>query len=164
MRDKRLTRRDCLKLLGAGAGVAATGLPTFGQTATPQASPASSQPSQANPTTAPQESAEVRADRERRMRWWHEAKFGMFIHWGLYSVLGRHEWVMEMEGIPAQEYEKLAKQFKPKPNAARDWARLAKQTGQKYMVMTTKHHEGFCQFNTVTTDYCAPKSGPGRDL
>ena len=105
-----------------------------------------------------------KADRERRMKWWHEAKFGMFIHWGLYSVLGRHEWVMEMEGIPAQEYEKLAKQFNPKPNAAREWARLAKRAGQRYMVMTTKHHEGFCLFDTKTTDYCAPKQAAGRDL
>ncbi len=103
-------------------------------------------------------------DRERRMKWWHEARFGMFIHWGLYSVLGRHEWVMENEGIPVAEYEQLAKQFKPKPNAAREWARLAKQAGQKYMVMTTKHHEGFCNFDTKLTDYCAPKQGPGRDL
>ncbi len=54
--------------------------------------------------------------------------------------------------------------FKPKPNAARAWAKLAKQAGQKYMVMTTKHHEGFCQFDTKLTDYCAPKQGPGRDL
>jgi alpha-L-fucosidase len=104
------------------------------------------------------------ADRERRMKWWHEARFGMFIHWGLYAVLGRHEWAMEREGIPVAEYEQLAKQFKPKPNAARDWARLAKQAGQKYMVMTTKHHEGFCNFDTKLTDYCAPKQGPGRDL
>ena len=104
------------------------------------------------------------ADRERRMKWWHEARFGMFIHWGLYSVLGRHEWVMENEGIPVAEYEQLAKRFKPKPNAARDWARLAKQAGQKYMVMTTKHHEGFCNFDTKLTNYCAPKQGPGRDL
>jgi len=103
-------------------------------------------------------------DRERRMKWWHEARFGMFIHWGLYSSLGRHEWVMEQEGIPVAEYEQLAKRFKPKPNAARDWARLAKQAGQKYMVMTTKHHEGFCNFDTKLTDYCAPKQGPGRDL
>jgi alpha-L-fucosidase len=103
-------------------------------------------------------------DRERRMQWWHQARFGMFIHWGLYSVLGRHEWVMENEGIPVAEYEQLAKQFKPKPNAAREWARLAKQAGQKYMVMTTKHHEGFCNFATELTDYCAPKQGPGRDL
>ena len=98
------------------------------------------------------------------MKWWHEARFGMFIHWGLYSVLGRHEWVMENEGIPVAEYEQLAKRFKPKPNAARDWARLAKQAGQKYMVMTTKHHEGFCHFDSKLTDYCAPKQGPGRDL
>jgi len=81
------------------------------------------------------------ADRERRMKWWHEAKFGMFIHWGLYSVRGRHEWVMENEGIPVSEYQKLADRFTPKPNAARDWAKLAKRAGQKYMVMTTKHHE-----------------------
>src|ERR1041385_258696 len=104
------------------------------------------------------------ADRQRRMQWWHEARFGMFIHWGLYSVLGRHEWVMENEAIPAVEYEPLAKKFRPKPNAARDWARLAKAAGQRYMVMTTKHHEGFCNFATQTTDYNAAKQGPGRDL
>jgi len=79
-------------------------------------------------------------------------------------VLGRHEWVMENEAIPVPEYEKLAQRFKPKPFPARDWARLAKAAGMKYMVMTTKHHEGFCHFNTSTTDYCSPKQGPGRDL
>ncbi len=104
------------------------------------------------------------ADRIRRMKWWHEARFGMFVHWGLYSVLGRHEWVMENEGIPVSEYELLAKRFQPKPNAARAWAKLAKAAGQKYMVMTTKHHEGFCNFETKLTNYCAPKQGPGRDL
>jgi alpha-L-fucosidase len=98
------------------------------------------------------------------MQWWHQARFGMFIHWGLYSVLGRHEWVMENEGIPVAEYAPLAKRFKPKPNAAQAWARLARQAGQKYMVMTTKHHEGFCQWDTKLTDYCAAKQGPGRDL
>ena len=107
---------------------------------------------------------EEEEDRARRMRWWHEAKFGMFIHFGLYSVIGRHEWAMEMEGIPAAEYEKLAEQFNPKPNAAREWARLAKRAGMKYMVMTTKHHEGFCLFDTEFTDYCAPKRACGRDL
>jgi alpha-L-fucosidase len=104
------------------------------------------------------------ADREARMKWWHEARFGMFIHWGLYSTLGRHEWVMEEEGIPVAEYEQQAKLFKPKPNAARDWARLAKLAGQKYMVMTTKHHEGFCNFDSKLTNYCATQQGPGRDL
>ena len=98
------------------------------------------------------------------MKWWHAAKFGMFIHWGLYSVYGHHEWAMEEEGIPVAEYEQLAKQFKPQPRAARAWAKLARQAGQKYMVMTTKHHEGFCNFDTKLTNYCAPKQGPGRDL
>lgn len=151
-----VSRRDYLKLLGAGAAAAAGGQSVFAageilsQTA-PQPQP-------------PAESAAIVADRTRRMKWWHEAKFGMFIHWGLYSVLGRHEWVMEMEGIPASEYQEIAKRFKPKPNAARDWAQLARRAGQKYMVMTTKHHEGFCHFDTRTTNYCAPKQGPGRDL
>lgn len=104
------------------------------------------------------------ADRERRMKWWHAAKFGMFVHWGLYSILGRHEWVMEHEGIPVSEYERLADQFKPKPGFAREWARLAKRAGMKYMVMTTKHHEGFCNFDTKLTEYCATKRGPKRDL
>jgi len=108
--------------------------------------------------------SEEEKDRVRRMRWWHEAKFGMFIHFGLYSLIGRHEWAMEMEGIPVAEYEKLAKKFNPKPNAPREWARLAKRAGMKYMVMTTKHHEGFCLFNTEYTDYCAPKQACGRDL
>jgi len=103
-------------------------------------------------------------DRARRMQWWHQARFGMFIHWGVYSVLARHEWVMEEEGIPVAEYQAYAKQFRPKPNAARDWARLAKSAGQKYMVMTTKHHEGFCNFSTKLTNYNAAQQGPGRDL
>ena len=133
-----MTRRDYLQWIGAGAAAAAT----------------------IDIATA----AGDESDRERRMKWWHEARFGMFIHWGLYSVVGRHEWVMENEAIPVAEYEQLAKRFHPKPNAARDWARLAKQAGQKYMVMTTKHHEGFCHFDSKLTDYCAPKQGPGRDL
>jgi alpha-L-fucosidase len=111
-----------------------------------------------------QESPEVIADRVRRMKWWHEARFGMFIHFGLYSVLGRHEWAMEDEGIPVAEYQLFAKQFNPAPHAARAWAKLAKQAGQKYMVMTTKHHEGFCNFDSKLTNYCAPKQAAGRDL
>src|ERR1044072_5449480 len=116
MDDGQMSRRDYLKLLGAGAAV--TTLPLADARA------------QSNPPPVPQESAEVKADRERRMRWRYEAKFGMFIHWGLYSVLGRHEWVQEMEGTPADEDARLAKEFRPKPNAAREWAQLAKRAGQ----------------------------------
>ncbi len=104
------------------------------------------------------------ADRDRRMQWWHEARFGMFIHFGLYSQYGHHEWAMEEEGIPVAEYQLLADRFNPKPHAARAWAKLAKTAGMKYMVMTTKHHEGFCHFDTKLTNYCAPKKAAGRDL
>ena len=103
-------------------------------------------------------------DRVRRMRWWHDARFGMFVHWGLYAQVGRNEWVMNRERIPLKDYEKLAETWKPKPRPAREWARLASQAGMKYMVMTTKHHEGFCLWDTQQTDYNAAKRGPGRDL
>jgi alpha-L-fucosidase len=108
--------------------------------------------------------ARVPPDHERRIKWWHDAKFGMFVHWGTYSVYGRHEWALENEAIPAAEYEQFARLFKPRPDTAAGFAKLAKRAGQKYVVMTTKHHEGFCLFDTKTTDYCAPRQGPGRDL
>jgi alpha-L-fucosidase len=102
--------------------------------------------------------------RPARMAWWHAARFGMFIHWGLYAQLGRHEWAMNRERIPLQEYEKLADTWQPKERPAREWAALAKKAGMKYMVMTTKHHEGFCLWDTEQTDYNAVQRGPGRDL
>jgi alpha-L-fucosidase len=104
------------------------------------------------------------ATRPERMRWWHEARFGMFVHWGLYSQLGRHEWVMNRERIPIPKYEKLAATWQPGPAPAREWARLARQAGMKYMVLTTKHHEGFCLWDTRQTDYNAVRLGPRRDL
>src|SRR6266566_3678534 len=151
MADNRISRRDWM--IGTGA-VAAT-LPMNSVLGFAQ----SSIPAQAATAASAGDT-----DRQRRMKWWHEARFGMFIHWGLYSVIGRHEWVMENEGIPVSEYAPLAKQFKPKPFPAREWAKIARETGMRYMVMTTKHHEGFCHFDTKTTDYCSPKQGPGRDL
>jgi alpha-L-fucosidase len=141
-----LTRRDALKLFSAGGAAMMR----------PVARPVQGRGRGAERRSAP--------TRPSRMKWWHDARFGMFIHWGVYSTIGRHEWVMENEGIPVSEYEPYAKAFTPKPNAARDWARLARRAGQKYMVMTTKHHEGFCLFDTKTTNYCAPRQGPGRDL
>ncbi|MFW6279818.1 MAG: alpha-L-fucosidase [Planctomycetota bacterium] len=102
--------------------------------------------------------------RRRRMRWWHRARFGMFVHWGLYSLLERHEWAMNRERIPVEEYENLADSWEPRPRPMREWARLASKAGQKYMVMTTKHHEGFCLWDSDMTDYNAVQRGPGRDL
>jgi alpha-L-fucosidase len=150
------SRRNFVKVLGASGLAGVANLP-FAHAQT------GSLPTQV-PDENPTESPEVVADRERRMKWWHEARFGMFIHWGLYSVIGQHEWAMENEGIPVAQYELLAKHFTPKPNAARKWAKLARRAGQKYMVMTTKHHEGFCMWDTKLTDYCAARQGPGRDL
>ena len=103
-------------------------------------------------------------DRKRRMAWWNDARFGMFVHWGLYSVVGRHEWVQNNEQIPRDEYEAIAMDFKPRRNCARSWAKLAKKAGMKYMVLTTKHHDGYCLWDTATTDYNAAQTGPGRDL
>ena len=105
--------------------------------------------------------SQAEKERARRMKWWHEARFGMFVHWGLYSQLGRHEWVMNRERIPVREYEKLADTWEVKRRPAREWARLAKKAGMKYMVMTTKHHEGFCLWDTQMTDYNAMRLGPG---
>jgi len=145
-----LNRRDILK--GAGASLAAFGLPASAfQQSSPQAS--------ADNVATVQDQT-----RAQRMQWWHAAKFGMFIHFGVYSTIARHEWVMENEAIPINEYVAHAVTFRPALNCPRAWARLAKQTGMRYMVMTTKHHEGFCNFDTKLTNYCAAKQGPGRDV
>ena len=102
--------------------------------------------------------------RQRRMKWWHEARFGMFVHWGLYSQLGRHEWAMNLERIPVAEYEKLADTWQAKPRPMRQWAALAKRAGMKYMVLTTKHHEGFLLWDSKMSAFNAVQRGPRRDL
>src|SRR5580704_15951255 len=104
------------------------------------------------------------ADQQRRMAWWHEAKFGMFVHFGLYAAYGRHEWAMEDEAIPVADYQKLVDRFRPAPGSPRKWAALAKAAGMKYMVLTSKHHEGFCNWDTKLTNYNAVKFGPRRDV
>jgi len=110
------------------------------------------------------ESEAVRRDRDRRMQWWHDARFGMFIHYGLYSLLGRGEWVMYCERIPVDEYQTLTRRCKPEPGSPGRWAALARKAGMKYVVLTAKHHDGFCLWDTRQTDYNAVKRGPGRDL
>jgi alpha-L-fucosidase len=103
-------------------------------------------------------------DHDGRMDWWREARLGLFIHFGLYAVLGRNEWVMHNERIPVEEYEKLADRFAPQPGSLREAVRLAQQTGMRYGVCGTKHHEGYCLWDTARTDFNAVKRGPGYDL
>lgn len=106
----------------------------------------------------------ITATRDERMAWWREARFGMFIHYGLYSLLGRQEWVMAHENQPVEEYEKLADQFHPKPGAPREWAALARKAGMKYMVLTTRHHEGFSLWDSQVNPYNSVNHGAGRDV
>jgi len=82
------------------------------------------------------------------MKWWRDAKIGMFVHWGLYSILGRGEWVRFNEKIPKEEYEALAWEFNPKDFKMTEWTDLARAFGAKYMVMVTKHHDGFALWDS----------------
>ena len=108
------------------------------------------------------------------MEWWREARFGMFVHWGLYAVPagewngkeipGISEWIMLRAKIPVAEYEKLAEQFNPKKFDAEEWVRLAKLAGMKYIVITSKHHDGFAMFHSAASHYNIVDATPfGRD-
>ena len=98
------------------------------------------------------------------MRWWLDARFGMFIHFGLYSLEGRGEWIMFYEHIPAEEYRRLADRFHPEHFNAREWVAVAQDAGMRYLVITTRHHDGFCLFDSAVSDFTAPKSAARRDL
>lgn len=118
---------------------------------------------------------ETPQERDQRMAWWREARFGMFIHWGLYAIpagtwegeriAGIGEWIMDRGNIPVEEYEKLAGQFNPVEYDPAEWVRIAKDAGMKYIVITSKHHDGFCLFDTEATDYDVVDATPyGKDL
>ena len=108
---------------------------------------------------------ETKAEKDARMAWWAESRFGMFIHFGLYAAPGRHEWVQRYENIKAEDYEaRYMKRFNPDRYDAREWVSRAKAAGMKYMVLTTKHHEGFCMWDTKTTDYKITNTPFGRDV
>ncbi len=96
--------------------------------------------------------------------WFRKDRFGMFIHWGLYAMPARNEWIKHIECITDEKYDKYFKYFNPDLYDPKDWARQAKAAGMKYAVLTTKHHEGFCMFDTKYTDYKCTNTQAGRDL
>ena len=100
---------------------------------------------------------------EQGMKWFLDARFGMFIHWGLYSLIGRGEWVMHNGAIPVDEYEKLVPQFNPIHFNAEEWVSLAVDAGQKYMVITSRHHDGFSMYDTALSEYKVTNSPFRRD-
>ena len=104
-------------------------------------------------------------NKPERLEWFRDLGFGMFIHWGLYAQGARHEWLMNQESIPVEVYEqRYFKTFDPDLYDPRRWARAAAGAGMKYMVVTSKHHEGFCLWDSRYTDYKAPRTPAGRDL
>ena len=102
--------------------------------------------------------------KKERMSWWENDRFGMFIHWGLYASPARHEWVKRNERMNNEEYQKYFELFNPDLYKPTEWAKKAKEAGMKYAVITSKHHEGFCLFDSDYTDYKATNTPIGRDL
>ncbi|MHC4642681.1 MAG: alpha-L-fucosidase, partial [Planctomycetota bacterium] len=113
--------------------------------------------------------------RDERMQWWRQARLGMFIHWGVYSIpagtykgkqiSGIGEWIMENGDIPVAEYEKYAKQFNPVKFNADQWVQIAKNAGMKYIVITSKHHDGFCLWDSKVSTYDIMDTAPfKRDI
>lgn len=107
---------------------------------------------------------ETTEQKEERMKWWTNDRFGMFIHWGIYSLPARHEWVMTREKISIEDYRKYFDYFNPDLYNPKDWARKAKEAGMKYAVITSKHHDGFCLFDSKYTDYDVMSTPYGKDL
>lgn len=117
---------------------------------------------------------ETKAQKDARMGWWREARFGMFIHWGLYAVPagrwdgktvdGASEWLINNARIKVADYEPLQKQFNPTKFDALAWVRLAKEAGVKYITITSKHHEGFALWDTKQTDWSVMNTPYGKDI
>ena len=161
--------QPALRLLALGLLAAAVGL-ACSRTPEPEAEPA---PVPASPAASPGSTAaahgkETSAQKAERMAWWTDARFGLFIHWGLYAVpagewqgkRGYGEWIMEEADIPKAEYERLAERFNPVKYDPEAWARAAKDAGMKYVILTSKHHEGFAMWDTQGTDYNIARRTP----
>ena len=115
---------------------------------------------------------EPQEEKNLRMSWWREARFGMFIHWGLYAIpagewqgkTNHAEWIRHTAKIPIQEYDKFVPQFNPVKFNADEWVKMAKRAGMKYLVITSKHHDGFCLWDTKQTEYDVMSTPFRRDI
>jgi len=123
-------------------------------------------------SASPSSSAETRLTHDERIAWWREARFGMFIHWGLYAIpagkwgerTNHGEWIRTTAQIPLEEYAKFQPQFNPTAFDADAWARLAADAGMKYLVITSKHHDGFALFDSKLTEWDVMNTPFGRDV
>ena len=103
--------------------------------------------------------------RKERAQWFQDAKFGMFIHWGIYSIPAKGEWVMHNDGIKVEDYEKFALEFNPVLYDAAEWVRIAKDAGCRYITITSKHHDGFAMWDSKVTDWdIVERSAYGKDV
>ena len=100
----------------------------------------------------------------KKTEWFRQARFGLFVHYGLYAINGTHEWCKSRQRLTDEQYQKYFDNFTAEHYDPKEWARLAKNAGMKYAVLTTKHHEGFCLFDSAYTDYKATNTPAGRDL
>lgn len=100
----------------------------------------------------------------KRTEWFRQARFGMFVHWGLYSIPGQGEWIRSHQCLSIEDYQPYFETFNPTKYQPRKWARAAKEAGMQYVVLTAKHHDGFCLFDSAYTDYKATNTPAGRDL
>jgi alpha-L-fucosidase len=116
------------------------------------------------PFQVPQIAFETPSQREARLTWWREARFGLFIHWGIYSIPGRDAWVQWNEQRSNEDYAQLANQFKPAGFDATAWAKLAQEAGVKYAVFTTRHHDGFAMFDDPGSEFTSVKTAAQRDF
>jgi alpha-L-fucosidase len=107
---------------------------------------------------------ETEAQKTERLSWWTDARFGMFIHWGLYSQAARHEWVKKNERMTNEEYQKYFDAFNPDLFNPAEWAKKARAAGMKYAVITSKHHEGFNMFDSKYSDYKVTNTPYGKDI
>ncbi|MEA4967888.1 MAG: alpha-L-fucosidase [Bacteroidaceae bacterium] len=109
-------------------------------------------------------SNETDAEKAERMQWWTNDRLGMFIHWGLYALPARHEWIKQRERLTTEQYQNYFEEFNPVNYDPVKWAKAAKNAGMKYAVLTSKHHEGFCLFDSKFTDYKSTNTKANRDL